>query len=321
MRLPEFGLLQPRTTEEAVELLAANPDAELVAGGTDLVPNMKRRQVQPATVISLGSVSGMAGITTQPDGGVRIGAATRLHQLARSTDAPPVLAKAAREVASPQIRNVATVGGNLCIDTRCNYINMSEEWRAASGSCLKDGGDICWVAPRGNECVAISSSDLAPPAIALDASVRLLGAGGERTIPVGDLYRRDGLEHLTKARNEVLVEVLVPPPDGLKATYHKLRRRGAIDFPILGVAAAVRTAADGSVLEARIVMGAVASAPFRVSEAEAALVGRTLGPDVIDEAAALAAKPVRPYDNVDLGSRYRKWMAPVFVARALEDLR
>ncbi len=321
MRLPEFGLLQPRTTEEAVELLAANPDAELVAGGTDLVPNMKRRQVQPATVISLGSVSGMAGITTQPDGGVRIGAATRLHQLARSTDAPPVLAKAAREVASPQIRNVATVGGNLCIDTRCNYINMSEEWRAASGSCLKDGGDICWVAPRGNECVAISSSDLAPPAIALDASVRLLGPGGERTIPVGDLYRRDGLEHLTKARNEVLVEVLVPPPDGLKATYHKLRRRGAIDFPILAVAAAVRTAADGSVLEARIVMGAVASAPFRVSEAEAALVGRTLGPDVIDEAAALSAKPVRPYDNVDLGSRYRKWMAPVFVARALEDLR
>ncbi len=320
MRLPVFDYLEPTTIEEAVGLLAAHPGAQLVAGGTDLFPNMKRRQVSPATVIGLGAVPGMAGITVDADGAVRIGAGTLLCDLAASTDAPPVLAQAAGEVASPQIRNAATLGGNLCLDTRCNYINMTEEWRAASGSCLKDGGETCWVAPRGKGCVAVSSSDLAPAAIALDANVRLIGPGGERKIPVSALFRADGLDHLAKAPDEILLEVQVGPPAGLRATYRKLRRRGAIDFPILGVAAAVRTSQDGRVSDARIVLGAVASAPFRVSEAEAALIGRRLDPAVIEEVAALASKPVRPFDNTDLGSRYRKWMAATFVTRALQDV-
>lgn len=320
IRLPAFDLLAPATVEEAVELLAAHPRAVLLAGGTDIFPNMKRRQAHPDVMISLGAVDGLAGIMRERDGGVRIGAATSLRDLATSTEAPPALASAARKVASPQIRNTATVGGNLCIDTRCNYINMSPQWRAASGSCLKDGGDVCWVAPRGNACVAVSSSDLAPPAIALGAIARLAGPGGRRELPVEDLYRSDGLDHLTKARDEILVEIVVPPPEGLRATYHKLRRRGAIDFPILGVAAAIGTGAEGRVTEARIVIGAVASAPFRTPEAEASLIGKTLDPQLATEAAALASKRVRPLDNTDLGSRYRKWMASVYVERALREL-
>ncbi len=320
MRLPPFDFFEPATIEEAVDLLAAHPGAQLVAGGTDLFPNMKRRQVQPATLIALSGVEELVGIKVEADGGARIGAGTLLRDLAASTDAPPVLAQAAGEVASPQIRNAATLGGNLCLDTRCNYINMTEEWRAASGSCLKDGGETCWVAPRGTGCVAVSSSDLAPAAIALDANVRLIGPGGEREIPVSTLFRPDGLDHLAKAPDEILLEVQVGPPGGLRATYRKLRRRGAIDFPILGVAIAVRTSEDGRVSDARIVLGAVASAPFRVSEAEAALIGRRLDPAVIEEVAAVASKPVRPFDNTDLGSRYRKWMAATFVARALQDV-
>jgi len=176
------------------------------------------------------------------------------------------------------------------------------------------------VAPRGGVCVAVSSTDLAPAAIALAGSVRLVGPRGQREIPVSDLYRTDGMDHLTRGRDEVLVDLRIPPADGVRATYRKLRRRGAIDFPILGVGAAVRTDDDGLVTEARIVFGAVAPAPFRATEAEEALVGRGLTADVIEEVAALATKPVRPLDNTDLGSRYRKWMASVFVTRALLDL-
>ena len=320
MRLPVFDFLEPTTIDEAVALLAAHPGSEVAAGGTDLFPNMKRRQVRPGAVIGLGAVQDLAGIATDDDGTVRIGAATVLRDLAASPHIPPVLAHAASEVASPQIRNAATVGGNLCVDTRCNYINMTEQWRTASGPCLKDGGETCWVAPRGSECVAVSSSDLAPAAVALEAEIKLVGPGGAREIPVSALYRPDGLDHLAKARDEILVEMVVPPADGLRATYRKLRRRGAIDFPILGVAAAVRTSGDGVVSDARIVLGAIASAPLRVGDAEAALIGHRLTPDVIEEVAAIASKPVRPYDNTDLGSRYRKWMAAPFVARALQDL-
>ena len=320
MRLPAFDYLEPSTISEAVDLLAAHPGASVVAGGTDLFPNMKRRQVRPTTVIGLARVEGMAGITADETGAVRIGACTLLRDLVASPDAPPLLAQAASEVASPQIRNAATVGGDLCVDTRCNYINVTEQWRAASGACLKDGGETCLVAPRGNECVAVSSSDLAPAAFADDATIRRIGPRGERQIPASALFRPDGLDHLARAGDEILVEVLVPPPTGLRTSYRKLRRRGAIDFPILGVAVAVRCSPEGIVSHARIVLGAVASAPFRASEAEAALIGNRLNAAVIEEVAALASKLVRPLDNTDLGSRYRKWMAATFVAQALQDV-
>ncbi|MCP3993415.1 MAG: 4-hydroxybenzoyl-CoA reductase, partial [Actinomycetia bacterium] len=203
----------------------------------------------------------------------------------------------------PQIRNMATVGGNLCLDTRCNYIDMPELWREASGPCLKDGGDTCWVAPRGDRCWAICSSDLVPVAIALNASVRLVSGRGERTILVADLWNDDGIDYLTKEPGEIIVELSIPPAAGRQATYQKLRRRGSIDFPILGVAASLAVDASGAVHDPRIVIGAIAPAPMGATEAERLLEGNELSPDVIEEAAQVGAKIVRPQDNADLGCK------------------
>jgi 4-hydroxybenzoyl-CoA reductase subunit beta len=320
MPLPVFEYHTPATAEEAAQLLA-DPEhpATFIAGGTDLLPAMKRRQTTPVTLVSLSAIDSLRGIRIEDDGRCTIGASTLLREVEDSTVVPQVLATAAGLIASPQIRNTATVGGNLCLDTRCNYIDMPDTWRQASGHCLKEGGDVCWVAPKGNRCWAVSSSDLAPVAIALDGEVRLIGAMGERTIPIGDLYQSDGIIFQTKTADEILVNITLPA-DPTRATYRKLRRRGAIDFPILGVAAAGRFDADGTCLWARLVISAVAPAPIRAIEAEDFIVGRRLTGEVIEEAARLAAVLVRPQDNTDMGSRYRKWMAPVFVTRALHDL-
>ncbi len=320
MPLPRFEFLTPASLPEAAALLARDPASTvIVGGGTDLFPKMKRRQVHPTTVISLAGVPGLSGVSLTDDACV-IGASTRLVDLAAAETVPPVVAAAAAEVASPQIRNAATIGGNLCLDTRCNWIDMSDGWRQASGYCMKDGGSTCWVAPRGDRCWAISSTDLAPVMIALDATVRLVGADGERVIPAEDLYQNDGIAYQAKDPAEILAEVTIPLP-ARPSTYKKLRRRGSIDFPLVGVAAGAAFDGSGICTSARIVVGGVASAPIRVPAAEAYLVGRGFTEEEITEAAGLASSPIRPQDNTDLGSRYRKWMISVQVERALRDLR
>jgi 4-hydroxybenzoyl-CoA reductase subunit beta len=231
-----------------------------------------------------------------------------------------VLARAAGLISNPQIRYMGTVGGNLLVDTRCNYYNMPYWWRRSINFCMKKDGDVCWVAPGGTRCWAISSSDLAPVAIALEADVRLVSVRGERVIPARDLYRDDGIAYLGKAPDEVLVDVVFPPADGIRATYWKLRRRGAIDFPILGVAAAIRTDPDGTCTYARIVLGAVAPMPLRAGAAEQVLVGNRLTPEIVEAAAQAAFKPAKPLDNTDLTLYYRKQMTRVYVARALKEL-
>jgi 4-hydroxybenzoyl-CoA reductase subunit beta len=318
MRLPSFEYVSPTTLEDATRILA-DAAATVVGGGTDLFPKMKRRQLTPETLVSLSQIQMLKGIRVGGDGSCAVGAGTTLAELAACPDVPSVLASAAGEIASPQIRNTATVGGNLCLDTRCNYIDMPELWREASGHCLKDGGEICWVAPRSDHCWAISSSDLAPVAVAMGASVRLTSEAGDRVIPVEDFYRNDGIDYHAKAADEILTELVLPAFEG-RATYRKLRRRGSIDFPLVGVAAAGVFDDAGICVDVRLVIGAVASAPLRAPEAEEFLVGNTFTEEVIEEAARLASHPVRPQDNTDTGSRYRKWMTPVYVTRALRDL-
>jgi len=319
LRLPPLDHESPSTVAEAAALLASD-GAFLSSGGTDLVPNLKRRQYPTATtVVSLRRVDGLHGIRVDDDGTVRIGAMTTLTSLADDLRVPEAVRKAARSIASPQIRNRGTVGGNLCVDTRCDWLNQPDTWRQAAEPCLKAGGEMCWVAPAKKECWAVSSTDLAPMLIALDAQVRLVGPDGERTIAVEDLYRNDGMAHLTKAPDEIITEIAIPPVGG-RATYTKLRRRESIDFPILGVAAAIELDGDGVCTAARIVLGAVASAPLRVPEAEDALVGRPFTAATITESAEAARKLARPLNNTDLTSRYRKRMIPVFVKRTLEEL-
>ncbi len=322
MRLPPFDYLAPRDVADAVQLLDQHgSEAMLVAGGTDLFPNMKRRQFEPKFLIGLTNLRELREIKNGP--GLTIGAGVTLSQLANDAKIQskfPALATAAGLVSSPPLRNVGTIGGNLCLDTRCNYYDQSYFWRKSIGFCMKKDGDICLVAPGGHRCWAISSTDCAPVAVALDARLRLVGPQGEREIPASALYRDDGMEYTTKAADEILTALVLPPVDGLKSTYLKLRRRGSIDFPILGVACALRLTSNGTVEHARIVLGAIASHPLRAVDAENVLIGNRLEPDVIDAAAQAAYKPAKPMDNADASYAWRKKMVRVQVARALGEL-
>jgi 4-hydroxybenzoyl-CoA reductase subunit beta len=323
IRLPAFSYVAPKTLDQAVRAVAdAGPAGMLVAGGTDLYPNMKRRQFEPTTLVGLRAIRELRGVGGSPRDGLRVGACTTLTAVATHPElarAYAGLATAAGLVSSPQLRNMGTLGGNVCVDTRCNYYNQSYEWRKAIGFCMKKDGDICLVAPGSSRCWAVSSSDTAPVLWSLGACVRLTGPSGERTVPIAALYRDDGIEYLAKRADEIVTEIVLPPADGWRSAYLKLRRRGAFDFPILGVAAALRLEGD-VVREARIVLGAVASVPREAPKAAAVLVGQRLTTETIEAAADAAAGPARPLDNTDLTHPYRKKVTRVYVARALARL-
>jgi 4-hydroxybenzoyl-CoA reductase subunit beta len=324
MRLPRFTLVEPRSIDEAVRARAdAGADASFVAGGTDLWPNMKRRQQTPRTVIALGRVQGIDGIRLAPDGGLTIGAGATLESVARHPLVRakyPAVARAAELVSTPTLRHMGTIGGNLLLDTRCNYYDQTEEWRRAIHYCMKKDGAICWVAPSSPRCWAVQSYDGVPVAVALGAEVTLVSARGERRVRAADLYANDGMAYLTKQPDELLAWYHLPPVNGWRAVYLKLRRRGSFDFPVLGVAAWVSRAGDGTVKDARIVLGAVASYPQEVPEAAKAIVGTRLEPDAIAAAADAAHRPAKPMDNTDFTLAWRKEMVRVHVARALAEL-
>ncbi|PYM63686.1 MAG: 4-hydroxybenzoyl-CoA reductase [Candidatus Rokuibacteriota bacterium] len=323
LRLPPFTYLAPRTVDDAAKALASHGGAAmLVAGGTDLYPNMKRRQFEPSVLVGLLAIRELRGVRGGAREGVTLGSCTTLSAVAVHPEIAahyPALATAAGLVSSPQLRNMGTIGGNVCVDTRCNYYNQSYEWRKAVGFCMKRDGAICLVAPRSPRCWAVSSSDTAPVLWSLGARVRLRSAAGERTIPVETLFRDDGIEYLAKRPDEILTDILLPPADGWRSAYLKLRRRGSFDFPVLGVAVAVQMEGD-VVRDARIVVGAVASQPRPAPAAAAALVGGRLTSELIARVAELAAGPAKPLDNTDFTHPYRKKMTRVFVARALASL-
>jgi len=324
LRLPAFTYRAPETVDEAVRQIAdAGAEGMLVAGGTDLYPNMKRRQFEPKVLVGLRAIRDLGRIAGDRRRGVSVGAGVTLAELAAHPEISEgyrALALAAGSVSTPPLRNMGTVGGNLCLDTRCNYYNQTYHWRKSIGFCMKKDGEICLVAPGSSRCWAISSSDTAPAAIALDARLRLVGPSGERLIPVAALYRDDGMEFLAKAPEEILTDIALPPADGWRTTYWKLRRRGSFDFPVLGVAAALRQAPDGAVEDARIVLGAVASHPVVAAEAAGLLRGQRPTADLIARVAQAAFQPAKPLDNADLTIGYRKRMARVYVERALREL-
>jgi len=325
MRLPHFTFHAPRTVQDAAELLAspARGGAMLISGGTDLLPNMKRRQQVPGTLIGLRGVAELRNITNGD--GLSIGAGVTLSELVRDLRlrlGPYTgLWQAASQVATPHLRNMGTIGGNLCLDTRCNYYDQNYEWRKAIDFCMKKDGATCWVATSSPKCLAVSSTDTAPALIALGADVTLVSAAGTRRIAVGDLFRNDGIHYLTRRPDEILTAIHLPPLDDWRSTYWKLRRRGAFDFPVLSVAAAVRLAPDGTVDDARIVLGAVASRPVDAHDAARTLVGQPLGDAAIAQAAERAARPARPMDNTDFTLMWRKRVTRDFVTYALQELR
>ena len=324
MRLPKFSYHAPATVAEAVRILAGEgPTARVVAGGTDLYPNMKRRHQTPRTLVGLRAIRELRGISGNPESGLRLGPCLSLTEVSENPmvrEGYPEVAAAVNLISTPILRNMGTLGGNICLDTRCNYYNQNYEWRRAINFCMKCDGTVCWVAPSSDTCLAVNSSDTAPLLCALGARVRLVSADGEREVAVREFYRRDGIGYLNIKPGEILTDVLLPARNGWSASYRKLRRRGAFDFPVLGVAAAVWREADGTVRDAKIVLNAVASAPVEAEEAGKALIGSQLTAETIREAAARAALLAKPVDNTDFHLAWRKTMARVFTERTLSDL-
>ncbi len=324
MRLPLFEFRAPRTLEEAVRILdGEGTNAMPLAGGTDLLPNMKRRQQVPRTLLSLRHIHTLSGVEFG-NSGSRLGACLTLTDIAgdsRFRNGLTALAQAASLVATPQIRNMATLGGNLCLDTRCNYYDQSYEWRKSINFCLKKDGTTCWVAPGSAKCMAVSSTDTAPALIALGARVRLVSRSGEREVALSELYNNDGIHYIKRRPDEILAEVLLDSLHGWKSTYWKLRRRGSFDFPVLSVAAAVRLAKSGVVEDARIVVGSAACRPLVAADAAKSLLGRSLNQEAIAEAATLAARTAKPLDNTDFDMTWRKRVTAEFVTYALRELR
>lgn len=295
----------------------------LVAGGTDVYPKMKRGQFTPRHLVSLRALRELKGIRQSKDG-LWIGAGESLtavshHRLIAKHF--PAISHAAESVSTPQLRNMGTIGGNVLVDTRCNYYDQTFFWRQAVGFCMKKDGDICLVAPGSSKCLAIASSDTAPVLMSLGAEAILVSKQNERRVKLAELYRDDGINYSAKAQGEVLKGLIIPNASlGRRNVYLKLRRRGSFDFPILGVAATVDMDERGECCDASVVLTAVASAPKIVTEATILLQGKRVTLDLIDAVADAAAKISHPLDNADLDYWYRKRMAKVYTQRALAQV-
>ena len=331
MRLPKFEYRTPRTIAEAVKIIGdTGPEAQFVAGGTDLYPNMKRRQQTPRTVISVMRLPELNQVRGAGGQGLVIGASVTLTDIVENEIIKhdyPVIASAARTISTPILRNMGTFGGNLLLDTRCNYYDQNYEWRKGINFCLKKDGDVCWVAPGSSKCWAVQSSDLVPVMVAIGAKFRLVSTLGERMIEAAGFYNDDGIDYLQKRPDELLVDIHLPPTNGWRASYQKLRRRGAFDFPVLGVAACIHyrtgngTERISEVTDAKIVLGAIAPSPIQVTEAAQELIGQPFDEDHIQAAAEACYNKARPLDNTDFVMNWRKQMTRQYTLRALRELQ
>jgi 4-hydroxybenzoyl-CoA reductase subunit beta len=325
LRLPAFQFHAPKTIEEAAAMLAENPTStRVVAGGTDLWPNMKRRHQQAATVISLRRIPEIRGICETEGGGLAIGATTTLDAITRDPQVReryPALVTAVASISSPALRNSGTIGGNLCLDTRCTYYNQNEEWRRSIDYCMKAEGSVCWVAPSSPRCWAVSSGDSVPMLCAWGAEITLVSREGRRTLPLADLFRDDGIDYLSKRPDEIVAEVKLPPPSGERAAFWKLRRRGSIDFGVLS-AAVVAWCGGKTTDRIEIWLGSVGSHPVRCAQSIEVLTGKPLDADTIAEAAALARKGAgaNPLGNTDYAPQWRSKMIEKYVTAVLREV-
>ncbi|MFQ5746167.1 MAG: FAD binding domain-containing protein [Gemmatimonadota bacterium] len=324
LRLPPYTYHRPARLSTALRLLAEHgADAMPIAGGTDLVPNMKHRLFEPSHLVSLRAVQELKGFREEVDG-LRIGAAETLdaierHPVARSR--LPALSRACGLVSGPQLRRMGTIGGNICLDTRCTYYNQTLFWRKALGYCLKKDGDVCHVVPGGTRCVAAHSADTPPVLIVLGASLEIAGPGGSRTVPIAEFFTSDGIWNRRMEPDEILVSVFVPwPADGVRVSFQKLRARDAIDFPLLNLAMLAELDADGHVARLEAVGSAMGSYPRRIGKIQAAAAGNRLTDSVIDAVALQAYRQSHPLDNIPVDAEWRRAMVPVLVRRALEEL-
>ena len=316
-----FEVKRPESLAEAAALLAALPAARIVAGGTDLVPNLRRGIERPPVLVDLSALRDFAGIVVGEEG-LALGAGVTLARIAsdpRIANEFPALAEAAASVAGPAHRSAATIGGNLCVDTRCVFYNQSEWWRAANGFCLKRGGDVCHVAPQGKRCHAAFCGDVAPALLALDATVELVASGGARRIALAELYREDGAAHLALAPGEIVARVLGPAASAKFASgYRKARVRGALDFPLAGVACAVAVA-DGVLRQLRVALTGTNAQPLLLA-GTAELVGRPVDDETLALLGKLVQKQVSPMRTTVTQANYRRQVAAALAQRLLREL-
>lgn len=321
MSLPSFKLLRPREIREAVHHLTLHAgETRILAGGTDLLPSMKQRLFTPAYVMDIRGIEDLHGIRVVPGSGVEIGALTTLSTLEDSAFIRRdyrVLHEAVSTVASPILRNMGTLGGNICLDTRCLWYNQSLQWRRSCGFCIKKDGDLCHVAPGGTRCWAAFSGDTPPALMCLSATIEVIGPKGARRLPLKDLYSLVGDAHLKLDPDEMLTRVFLPESSaGWKGSYIKLRIRGSIDYPLAGVAVAFKKN-GGPVEAARVAITAVNPAPLLVAAAEHALVGKQVDEHTATVVGELAAKTAKPLTTSALTPEYRREMVRVFAKRAV----
>jgi len=317
--LPDFQLLRPRTLAEALDLLSKHAaNAQIVAGGTDLIPSMRQHLFAPRFLFDIRGIGELRGIRAK-DGGVEIGALTTLTAIERSSDivhSYPVLHEAAKTVASPVLRNMGTIGGNICLDTRCLWYNQSLQWRKSCGYCIKKDGDLCHVAPGGSKCWAAFSGDTPPALLCLEAEIEIGGPRGIRRIPLSDFYTNIGDARMRLEKNELLTRVLLPARTaGWRGVYRKLRIRGSIDYPLAGIAVAMK--GNGQVIEGKVAVTAVNPAPLLVKGASEALAGRELDEELAAHIGELAARTAKPLTTSALTPEYRREMIRVFTKRAV----
>ncbi len=326
LRLPEFRIERPATIAEAVRLLTElGEDGMLVAGGTDLLPNMKHELFTPKTLVALSDVAELRGISREDDGSLVIGAMTTVDEVAKHElvrEHATVLAQAAGLIAGPQLRRMGTLGGNVMLDTRCQWYNQTYFWREALGFCLKKDGTLCHVVEGGKKCVAAASNDTAPALMVLGAELTFEGPEGRRVVAIDDLWKSDGIFNKKASPHEVLVSIRVPaPPPGRRSAYGKLRDRGSIDFPLLGVAVRLDCDAAGIVEDADSVLVALQARPVRLKRVADLLRGAKPGTEAFEEAARGVAesahKQCHPLASVPGDHEYRREMVPVYVRRTL----
>jgi len=319
LSLPAFKLLRPRSIAEAIDYLAEHaPNIQVLAGGTDLIPSLRQKLFEPQYVLDLRGLAELRGIRSNGNG-VEIGALTTLTEIERSAflrQHYPVLTQAAATVASPILRNMGTIGGNICLDTRCLWYNQSLTWRKGCGFCIKKDGDLCHVAPGGDDCWAAFSGDTPPALLCLDAEIEIASPGGKRRLPLSDFYTGIGDNYRKLEKSELLTRVFLPQSTAdYHGAYRKLRIRGSIDYPLAGVAVALR--GNGHIEDARVAITAVNPAPVLVKGAREALEGKTLDEELAMHVGDLAARTAKPLTTSALTPEYRREMIRVFTKRTL----
>jgi len=324
MSLPRFALLRPRTLDEALGQLSAHgPQAMIVAGGTDVVPNLQAGLYSPTAMVDIKGLRDLKGIGFHPDRGLEIGALASITEVAESPDVKeryPVLAQAAATVASPILRNMGTLGGNLCLETRCLWYNQSHFWRKSCGFCLKKDGTVCHVAPGGKFCWAVWSGDTAPALLTLEAEIEISSPQGQRRLPLREFYKNDGMDRMRLGRDEILSRVFVPARMvGYRGSYSKLRIRNSIDYPLAGVAVVMKVE-DGACRDVRVGLTAVNPAPLLAGEIREMLSGQRFSPDLVEAAAKVVTRTGKPLKTSVSTPEYRRDMLQVYTRRALTAL-